>query len=273
MQNLLGDPRNRWSGHGWPDDRIYTHTYKTWYALADCGLRIPIAAGTSYGRLSRLGFNRVYARVDGDLTTASWAAALVRGDGFVTNGPLLWLRVGDRLPGDGLALDAPGRVRVNVQLVSHHPVRLVEILQNGRVVASRELTTDGPNQGLDWEETLPVDEPCWFAARCFGEADVRYPHQACPNQFAHTNILMVTVAGRKPTSAATAARFVEEIDALIEFAPNIPSDSMQQRALKAYHEARRYYAAQAGSPTENNEDGAVTKEEHTESRSAHKRRQ
>ena len=271
MQNLLGDPRNRWSGHGWPDDRIYAHTYKTWYALADCGLRIPIAAGTSYGRLSRLGFNRVYARVDGELTTASWAAALVRGDGFVTNGPLLWLRVDDRLPGDGLALDAPGRVKVNVQLVSHRPVRLVEILQNGRVVASRELTTDGPNQELEWEEVLPVGKPCWFAARCFGEADVRYPHQACPNQFAHTDILMVTVAGKKPTNAASAAQFIDEIDALIEFAPNIPSDAMQQRALKSYNEARRYYAAQAGSPTKNNEDGVVTKEEHTEFRSSRNR--
>ena len=110
MQNLLGDPRNRWSGHGWPDDNIYAHTYKTWYALANCGLRIPIAAGTSYGRLTRLGFNRVYARVDGELTTASWAAALLRGDGFVTNGPLLWLKVNGHLPGDGVNLKTPSQV-------------------------------------------------------------------------------------------------------------------------------------------------------------------
>ena len=246
MQNLLGNPRNRWSGQGWPDDNIYAHTYKTWYAFAGCGLRIPIAAGTSYGRLTRLGFNRVYARVDGDLTCASWAAALVRGDGFVTNGPLLWLKVNDHFPGDGLALDARGRVKVNVQLVSQHPVRLVEIIQNGEVVSSRNLVADQPNQKLEWEEVLSVDEPCWFAARCFGEADVRYPHQAAPNQFAHTNILMVTVAGRKPASATSAGQFVDEIDALIEFAPDIPSRSMQRRALKLYDDARRFYAAQAG---------------------------
>jgi len=249
MQNLLGDPRNRWSGNGWPNDRIYANTYKTWYALANCGLRIPIAAGTSYGRLSRLGYNRVYAKLDGELTTANWAKALVRGDGFVTNGPLLWLRVDDRLPGDGLALDSTGRVEVNVQLVSHHPVRLVEVLQNGKVVASRILTADQAKQNLDWEEVLPVDGPCWFAARCFGETDVRYPHQTAPNQFAHTNMLMVTVAGKKPSSPADAAHFVKEIDALIEFAPNIPSDSMRQRALKLYNEARQYYAAQTNDRT------------------------
>jgi hypothetical protein len=169
-------------------------------------------------------------------------------------------------------LDAPGQVKVNVQLVSHHPVRLVEILQNGRVVASRELATDQSKQALEWEEVLPVDKPCWFAGRCFGEADVRYPHQASPNQFAHTNILMVTLAGKKPTSAASAAQFVDEIDALIEFAPNIPSDAMRQRALKSYNEARRYYAAQAAGPTENNEDGAVTKEENTGFRPSRTRR-
>lgn len=150
---------------------------------------------------------------------------------------------------------------------------LVEILQNGRVVASRELATDRPKQALEWEEVLPVDKPCWFAGRCFGEADVRYLHQASPNQFAHTNILMVTVAGKKPTSATSAAQFVDEIDALIEFAPNIPSDSMQQQALKSYNEARRYYAAQAGDQAEHNEDGVVTKEDHAGFRSSHTRRQ
>ena len=249
MQNLLGDPRNRWSGNGWPNDRIYANTYKNWYALANCGLRIPVAAGTSYGRLSRLGYNRVYAKLDGELTTANWAKALLRGDGFVTNGPLLWLRVNDRLPGDGSALDSPGRAKVNVRLVSHQPVRLVEILQNGKVVASRELTSDQNEQTMEWEEVLTVDGPCWFAARCFGETDVRYPHQTAPNQFAHTNMSMVIAAGKRPSSPADAAHFVKEIDALIEFAPNIPSDSMRQRALKLYNEARQYYTAQTGDRT------------------------
>jgi hypothetical protein len=95
-----------------------------------------------------------------------------------------------------------------------------------------------------------VNESCWFAGRCFGEVDVRYPHQASPNQFAHTNILMVTVAGENPTGAASAAQFIDEIDALIEFAPNIPSDAMRQRALRLYSQARQYYAAQAGNQTE-----------------------
>jgi hypothetical protein len=57
---------------------------------------------------------------------------------------------------------------------------------------------------------------------------------------------MVTVAGKTPADVASAAGFVDEIDALIEFAPNIPSESLRQRALKMYREARKYYAAQTG---------------------------
>ena len=61
---------------------------------------------------------------------------------------------------------------------------------------------------------------------------------------------MVTVAGKKPSSATSAAQFVDEIDRLIEFAPNIPSDAMRQRALRLYSQARRYYAAQTVNQTE-----------------------
>jgi hypothetical protein len=58
---------------------------------------------------------------------------------------------------------------------------------------------------------------------------------------------MVTVAGKKPADATSAARFLSEIDALIEFVPNIPSDAMRKRALRLYDEARRYFVAQTKS--------------------------
>jgi hypothetical protein len=248
MQSLLDDPRRRWTGDGW-GGRLYEHTYKTWYALMNCGLRVPIAAGTSYGRLSRLGFNRVYARLGGKLTHATWAAALTRGDGFVTNGPLLWLRAGtegrpcDRLPGDGVALDRSGKVRLHVELASRHDIRRLEILQNGKVAVG--LDVKQPGDPFKWTGTIDVKHPCWLAARCFGEHKGRYPHAAARNQFAHTNALFVTVGGRRPTSATDAARFVKEIDALIAYAPNLPTDETRRRAMAAYRKARAYFARQA----------------------------
>ena len=247
MQNLLDSPARRWTGDGW-GGRLYENTYRTWYALLNCGLRVPGAAGTSYGRLSRLGFNRVYAKVDGKLTNASWAAALKRGDGFVTNGPLLWLRAGEAgkepggLPGDGIALETPGKVSFAVRLRSQYRVRLIELLHNGRAIARKDV--DGVGADLTWQVVVDVKGPSWFAARCFGEHRPRYPHAAAHNQFAHTNPLYVTVAGRGSRSAADARRFVREIDALIAFAPKALAEPMRSRALAQYRKARAYFASQ-----------------------------
>ncbi len=243
MQNLLDSPQRRWNGDGW-GGRLYENTYRTWYALANCGLRIAVHAGTSYGRLSRVGFNRVYCKVPGRLTNASWAAALKRGDGFVTNGPLLWLRANGKLPGDGVALPRPGKVKLAVELASRHPVRLVEIVSNGEVILRRDVADAG--KGLLWEQTVAVERPSWFAARCFGEHEPRYVHMACRNQFAHTNMLFVTVGGKRPRSAADAGPFVKEIDALIGHAPKLATEEMRTRSIAEYRKARAFFARQAG---------------------------
>jgi hypothetical protein len=242
MQSSLDMPEARWNGDGWGRSSLYAHTYKTWYALMNCGLRLPISAGTSYGRLSRLGFNRVYVRCATQLTLEEFARALKRGDGFVTNGPLLWLRANGRLPGDGPALDEPGPVELEVEICSRHPVELVEILQNGEVIFSKRLTSFDGHFTL--KHTVQVDAPSWFAARCFGIYEPRYPHSACRNQFAHTNASFVTLAGKMPRSSQAAAGFVSEIDRLIAFVPDIPQE-LRERSMQEFLRARVYFANMA----------------------------
>ncbi len=243
MQETLDRAENRWSGDGWGRSPIYEHTYKTWYRLLNCGIRVAASAGTSYGRLSRLGFNRVYVRCPEKLTPQAFSQALKRGDGFVTNGPLLWLKADGKLPGEGVALPAAAEVRLSVRLVSRYPIDTLEILQNGRVIAAKK-TLDFAGEA-EWEEKVRVDEPCWFAVRCFGTHAPRYRHHGPHNLFAHTNPLFVMVAGRGPSSAADAALLLREVDALISFAPNIPSKDLRDEALKEYERARSFYEAQA----------------------------
>lgn len=240
MQQALDRPIARWTGDGWPGTSFYERTYKTWYGLLNCGIRITASAGTSYGRLTRLGFNRVYAHCPEALSAESFAAALKRGDGFVTNGPLLWLLGNGRLPGDGIALEKPGPVTLSVRLASRYPIDTVEILQNGEMVATHQ--PDKNEKRLDWNKTIQVERPSWFAARCFGTYEPRYPHSASHNHFAHTNPLFVTVGGERPRSAADAERFTREIDALIEFAPNIPGDELRRRSLEVFKKARLYFS-------------------------------
>jgi hypothetical protein len=246
MQSGLDTPANRWTGDGWERCPLYEHTYKTWYRLLNCGLRITASAGTSYGRLSRLGFNRVYVRCPNGLSQQGFADGLKRGDGFVTNGPLLWLTADGKQPGDGVALDRPGQVHVSVRLASKYPVELVEILCNGEVIRRRR--PDRPTDSLTWEETVDVTRPCWFAARCFGTHRPRYRHSACHNQFAHTNPLVVTVGGKGPSSAEDAAGFLKEIDTLIAFVPNLP-EPLRAETREVFLRARKFYADMAASGT------------------------
>lgn len=246
MQNLLDRPQPPSSEPVWQDAPLFRNTYGTWYALLNCGLRVPAAAGTSYGRLSRLGFNRVYVRCEDELGIPAFAAALRRGDGFVTNGPLLWLRVDGNLPGAGRALDAPGLVQASVRLACRHPVERIQLIRNGRTIAERELEEFTGTH--IWKEPVKVLEPCWLAARCFGYHTPRYPHSGSRIQFAHTNPLFVTIGGRRPRSREDARRFLREIDALIQFAPNIPTEELRARALEVYGKARAYFAGMAGLP-------------------------
>ncbi len=246
MQSSLDTPKAKWDGDGWGTSSLYERTYKTWYALMNCGLRVPISAGTSYGRLSRLGFNRVYVKCDTDLTSEKFAHALKRGDGFVTNGPLLWLRTNGNLPGSGVAIEQPGQVELEVEIYSRHPVELVEILQNGKVIFSKRSVDFAGH--LKFEHIVRVDKPSWFAARCFGLHEPRYPHSGCQNQFAHTNASFVTVAGKMPQSSRDAARFVDEIDKLVDFVPNIPKE-LRKQSKQEFLRARKYFDSMAkGSP-------------------------
>ena len=84
---------------------------------------------------------------------------------FRPPGPLLLLRVDGRVPGDEIALGAGGgTVEVEAQARSFTPVHRLEIVVNGKVVASRE--EKGGARELVLREKVPVPAPGWIAARC-----------------------------------------------------------------------------------------------------------
>ena len=142
------------------------------------------------------------------------------------------------------ASPTPRDVEAQINLHCRYPIERVEILRSGEVVASRDLKEfDGH---LAWQEKVAVSRPCWLAARCFGVHAPRYPHSASHNHFAHTNPLVVTLGGKRPSSPTDAARFVQEIDALIAFAPHIPTERLRARSLDAFRKARRYFTAATG---------------------------
>jgi hypothetical protein len=61
-------------------------------------------------------------------------AAMLKGRGFVTNGPLLNLRINDSRPGDDLKFDTPRSVRLHAMMESIVPLNHLQVVFNGNVI-------------------------------------------------------------------------------------------------------------------------------------------
>src|SRR5207302_5270525 len=86
-------------GNGFWSQEIYYH-------MLNSGLRIPPSAGSASGVLPNpVGYNRVYVHLDKEMDYANWWKGLRAGRSFVTNGPLLRVRVNGQFPGHVLAGD------------------------------------------------------------------------------------------------------------------------------------------------------------------------
>jgi len=169
-----------------------------YYMFLDLGIRLTALAGSDFpwcGRgpayglpgppLAQIGNARFYTYLGGPLSFARWFAALKAGHTFVTTGPMLFLTIDGRLPGDTLDV-APGtHVRIRAEALGHPtqvPLTSLEIIGQGRVLGR----ADGRNAArLATELELPVDHGLWIAAKA----------QAGTAQVAHTTPIYVTVNG------------------------------------------------------------------------------
>lgn len=185
----------------------------TYYRLLNCGLRLAAGAGTATGvKQAPVGYNRAYVRVAADASLDDFCEAWEAGRNFVTNGPMLFLKTqSGEQPGD--VIDLPregGSIKVHVEAISDQPLTAVEIVVNGRVVAS--LDADDDNRVAGTRE-LRIAEGSWLTARCtardellndvelaaYKDRNANSPLSGAPSRlrFAHTSPIYVRVAGRK----------------------------------------------------------------------------
>ena len=113
-----------------------------YYRYLNCGYRLPLVGGTD--KMSSdvpVGLYRTYARLDGDESYDGWCRAVRAGRTFLSGGPLLTLTVDGREPGDTVELTGPGTVTVDAAVTSVFPLRSLELVCNGEVIAAAR--TDG----------------------------------------------------------------------------------------------------------------------------------
>lgn len=91
--------------------------------------------------------------------------AVRAGRTFLSGGPLVTLSVDGREPGDTVQLSGPGTVTVQATVRSIFPLRSLEVVRNGEVVARVEAS--GGRQA-EISEELRLDGNSWIACRAYG---------------------------------------------------------------------------------------------------------
>jgi hypothetical protein len=189
-----------------------------WYRLLNCGLRLAASVGTD-ALLDRptlpLGGERVYVKVEGKFTMERWLDGLKASRTFVTNGPMLALRVNGQGIGETVRLDAPGKVRVEAEVQSAFPLSALELIVGGNVVRSEPgpAKHGGSIVVKQLVADIEMERSGWVALRARGPES---RHIFDGPAWAHSSPVFVTVAGKPIASKKDAAFFVEWIDRLID---------------------------------------------------------
>jgi hypothetical protein len=224
-----GKPRDRTRYPGPHGDGRWTQDI--YYHLLNTGVRLPPSAGSASGVLPNpVGYNRMYAFVEGSLTWEKWWESVRRGRVFVSNGPLLRTKANDRLPGHVFQLTDRRSISLSldIRLDSRDPIQEVEIIQNGQVV--RSLSKDHLGRTIP----LTITEPGWFLVRTIAAVPGTF-------RFASTAPFYVEAAKQTPRVSRAAAQFFvdwvkERIDKL-----NLDAADRKREVLQYQQDALRFW--------------------------------
>ncbi len=224
---------------------ILTHTRLTdaldlWYDLLNCSLQLPATAGTDrIGPEEPVGHQRVYVRVDPPFTYQKWIDGLQKDVSFVTNGPMVFLTVGGYEPGTDLNLQNAQQVRVEAEATSQVLFEKLEIVRNGKVIASKA-AQGGKRARLVLETTL--DETAWIAARCMGpkSPELFWSHPI----FAHTNPVFVNYQNQPlaiAESACSLLDFLGKLEDWVEEEAYFNKPQQKETARRTLAEGLNFY--------------------------------
>ncbi len=173
--------------------------HNEWYRYLNCGYRLPLVGGTD--KMSSdvpVGMYRTYVRIpdDEEFTYESWCRNVAKGRTVLSGGPILHLTIDGHEVGDTVELSSAGTVEVHAWAESVVPMSKLEIIQEGRVVASAD--SESPTRKLSIREKIKIDSNSWLAARAGGPGYYQ-GHQYYDvwerGIFSHTSPVYVSVGG------------------------------------------------------------------------------
>lgn len=172
--------------------------HEEYYRFLNLGYRLPIVGGTDkMDNAVPVGLYRTYAFLgDDEFSYDAWVRAVRAGRTFLSGGPMMGLEIDGRGIGEMVELAGPGTVEVHAWSESIFPIHTLQLVQQGKVVASSEDASGA--RRLEVRTQLRVDEHTWFAARSGGPGYFDgTPHRDAwaRNVCAHTSPIYVACGG------------------------------------------------------------------------------
>jgi hypothetical protein len=221
-------------------------TSEIWYRLLNCGFRIPAAAGTdAFPNFASLrgppGLVRVFVHSGRTLNHRSWLAGLKAGRTFVTNAPLLEFSLAGHAIGDEIRLSAGSRrLSARVSLRSNVPVDHLEIVGNGKVVAT--IALPGDRMTASDTVSIPVSASGWYLLRAYADRAEMPVLDLYP--FASTSPIYVRVGDQPVRSAEDAAffvRWIERVEAATQASTAWNTPAERETVLRRLRDARAVF--------------------------------
>ena len=239
-------------------------TMEIWYGLLNCGFRLAVSAGsdafTNVVDHYTPGGGRVYVHSGERLNYAEWIRGYKQGRSFATNGPMLSFTVNGEEPGTEIRLAKNGaRVRVSARVRTQAPIERIEVVANGKVVASRDAMRrnavgrdvvvrdaagrDASGSGeITLDEEIPLEKSSWIALRAYGPW-----HRLVVNDlqtFAHTSPVYV-VLDDQPIASREDLRFyidwIEKLIARVKTRGRFASEERRQEVVDLFGKALEEY--------------------------------
>lgn len=217
------------------------------HRLLNCGFRLTASTGTDVF-LNRIynqtpGGDRMYVKVEGPFSYASWLEGLRRGRTFVTNNPILQMRVNDQLPGSVIRLkSADEPLRISLKGLSTAPMREVQVFYNGRIIKRRQLEKDSLKFDLEFD--FSVSKSGWVAACVLGE---RHYLVMGTHLFGYAGPVYIEYQN-KPVTSPEDARYLlnwlNRFQALLESRNRWKTPVQKEHIMRQINQARAFYLKQ-----------------------------
>jgi len=175
------------------------YNHLEYYRYLNCGYRLPLSGGTDKMTSDvPVGIYRTYVYIppEDPFTYDNWCKGLRDGNTFLSAGPIIRLSVNSQPIGDTVQLSGNGgTVEIEASADSTLPIHTLEIVQQGKVVASSEESKG--TKGLSLKTSIKIDGHSWLAARCAGPNYTSISHHDGWRRgiMAHTSPIYIACGG------------------------------------------------------------------------------